>query len=129
MRYTHPVSQTSSTTRSPRPVKWLMYGLTGVVLAGWLGLLSLYFRGALLWGHLPRGGPEDPKLVGELHYSLVTYGAAAMVIATLAIFVILALLSAFEQQGARSSKKVAFIAAVLSVTATYATPVFWWFMD
>jgi FtsH-binding integral membrane protein len=113
-----------------RVVRWMSLGLTGAIVLGWAGLFSLYVRGRWIWGHWPRGGPEDPKDVGEgLHYTLAGYSAATLAICTVAVFVVLAVLAAVEQKGARSAKVVALTTAILSVLMVRFSPLVWWYAD
>lgn len=111
-------------------LRWVTVGLTGAIVLGWTGLLSLYIRGRWIWGHWPKGGPEDPKAVGEgLHYTLAGYSAATAAICSVAILVLLAALAAGEQKGWRSTKIVALTTAILSITMLELGPVLWWYMD
>lgn len=68
--------------------------------------------------------------MGEgLHYTLAGYSAATMAIGTLVIFAVLAAFAALEHKGAQSAKIAAFLLAVLSVAATFGSPVVGWYLD
>ncbi|MGB5375345.1 MAG: hypothetical protein WBN15_16290 [Polyangiales bacterium] len=113
-----------------RAVSWISVGLTSAIVLGWSGLFSLYIRGRLIWGHWPRGGPEDPKDVGEgLHYTFAGYSTLAVAICTLAAFVLLAGLGAAEQKGGRAAKATAFVVAWASVLMFLLGPWVSWYMD
>lgn len=113
-----------------RAVSWISVGLTSAIVLGWAGLFSLYIRGRLIWGHWPRGGPEDPKDVGEgLHYTLASYSTATLAICTVAVFVMLAGLAAAEQKGGRPAKATAFVTGVVSVLMVFLGPWVGWYLD
>ena len=108
-----------------RAISWISLGLTTAIVVGWAGLLSLHVRGRFIWSHWPRGGPEDPKLVGEgPHYAFAGYCTAALL-----VFVLLAAVAAAEQQGGRKAKTAALLTAVVSLLMFYFGPWVWWYLD
>ncbi len=122
MRDAHPVLN--------RALLWTCIALASGIALGWAGLFSLYIRGRLIWGHWPRGGPEDPKDVGEgLHYALAGYSTVVMAICTLATFVVPSGLSAMEQKGGRANKATALLVAIASVLMAFLGPWVGWYLD
>ena len=84
-----------------------------------------------MWGHWPRGGPEDPKVIGEgLHYTIAGYSTATMATCTLlALFVALAGLTAKEEADGRTVEATTLVLAVLSVLMLFLGPWVSWYFD
>ncbi len=114
---------------SNRIVWWISVGLTAGMVLGWAGLLSLYVRGRLIWGHWPRGCMEDPKNVGEgFHYMLAGYSTATLGICAVGVFLVFPVL-VVEHKGSRSAKTIALVTAVASILMIFIGPWVSWYMD
>jgi len=116
-------------SKVPVAVRWILGALMAGTLCGWTIVLSLYVRAAILLGRWPRLDQDDPKDLGlGAHYTATGAGAVVWVIATICIYLIVALLVATKRAGRSEVRRYLFF-ALLSTVLWAAPPWVSWYLD